>query len=98
MQEAIVNGERKARHEVMPNIFLDNAPAIRSVQNRGDGGVGGIKKPGAKSWNPAFVELRRLDKFLLGVGVVDQPHPIARRAARMTCSWVRPSTAPEDNS
>ena len=33
-----------------------------------------------------YVKLRRLDEFRFGIGVVNQSHPMARRAARMTCS------------
>ena len=37
-------------------------------------------------------------EFRLGLRVVDQPHLIARRAACMTSSWVRPVTPPEESS
>ena len=40
----------------------------------------------AESWNSPLVELSRLDEFRFGVGVVNQEHPIARRAACMTSS------------
>ena len=32
-EHAIVNGEWKARQEVMPHVLLDNVPSIRSFEN-----------------------------------------------------------------
>lgn len=48
--------------------------------------VAGVKEPSPQSVDPLFVKPGRFDEFSLGVGVVDQAHPMAFRAACMTSS------------
>ena len=85
-QNAVVDGVWKARHEVMPYICFNNAPSLGSILNDPDGSVSGVEKLRAKCGNSPLVELSRLDEFRFGIGVVNQAHPMARRAACMTSS------------
>ena len=70
----------------MLDILLANAPSICSFENDSNSSIGGIEEVRTERRDSPLVELRRLDKFRLGIGVVNQSHPMARRAARMTCS------------
>ena len=97
-QEAIVNRVGEPRHQVTPNVRFHNAPPFGRVLDDADGSINGIKKLGAERGNPPFVELGRRNQFRLGVRVISQAHPTARRAACMTSSCVRPTTAPEESS
>ena len=67
-QSAIVDGVRKARHEVASDIGLDNAPAGGSILNNTDGMVSSIEKLPAKRGNSSLVKLSRLDEFRFSIG------------------------------
>lgn len=59
--------------------------------------VGSVEKLRAERGNSPLVELSRLDEFRFGIRVVNRSHPMARRAACMTSSCVRPTTAPVES-
>ena len=82
----------------MPDVRLDNAPSLGSSKNDTNSLIGGLEELSTERGNSALVKLSRLDQFRLGIRVVNQSHPMARRAACITCSCVRPVTVPEDNS
>jgi len=82
----VVNGVWKARHEEMPDICLYDTPPLRSLLNGSNRAVCRVEKPGAECRNSSLVELCRLDEFRFGIGMVNQAHPMARRAACMTSS------------
>ncbi len=82
----VVEGVWKARHEVTPDISLNGVPSLGSILDYTDGDVGCVEKLRAEGRNPSFVKLRCFDKFHLSIRVVNQTHPIARRAACMTSS------------
>lgn len=60
-KSAIVNGERKSRHEVAPYVFFDDSPTFGSLQDHRDCPVFVVKKLDAQRCNAAFVILRCLD-------------------------------------
>ena len=97
-KSAIVNCVWKARHEVAPYICLDDSPTFGSLQDHRDCPVCVAKKLDAQRCNAAFVILRCRDDFSFRVGMVDQSHSSARRAACMTSSCVRPATLPDESS
>src|SRR5215210_6454787 len=97
-QGAIENGKRKPRHEVTTHVCLDNTPPFGSLLDDTNSTVHGVEKLRAKTGNSPFVELSRLDQFHLGIRMVNQEHPRARRAACTTSSCVRPTAAPEESS
>lgn len=82
----------------MPDIFLRTAPALGRLLNHSNRTVYGIQKLSAEVRHPALVKSRRLNEFRFGIGVIDQAHPMARLAACMTSSCVRPTTASAENS
>ncbi len=51
-----------------------------------DGDVGCVEKLRAERRNSSLVKLRCFDEFHLSIRVINQVHPIARRAACMTSS------------
>ena len=85
-KNAVEDRERKSRHEVMPDIFFNNAPPLGCFLNDTDGLVCCVEKLSAKGRHAALVKLSRFGEFRFGVGVVNQAHPIARRAACITSS------------
>ena len=85
-KNAVVDGVWKATHEVMPDICLDDARLLGSLLNDSNRTVCGVEKLGAECRNPSLVKLCRLDEFRFGIGMVNQAHPMARRAACMTSS------------
>ncbi|MFM8358693.1 MAG: hypothetical protein ACKOET_09050, partial [Verrucomicrobiota bacterium] len=97
-QSPVVDGLWKAGHEAMTNICRNDASPVGHILNGIDGAVGAIKKLYAESWNSALLELGSLDEFRPGIGVVNQAHPMARRAASMTSSCVRPNSVPDEIS
>ena len=80
----VVEGIWEAGHEVTPDISLNNVPSLGSILDYADGGVGCIEKLRAERRNASLVKLRCFDEIHLGIRVVNQAHPIARRAACMT--------------
>lgn len=82
----VVDRVRKAGHEVMPDIGLNDTPPFGNLLNNSNCAVCGVEKLSAECRNTSLVELCRLDEFRFGIGVVNQAHPIARRAACMTSS------------
>jgi len=94
----VVDGVWKSRHEVRSDICLDDSPTLGSFLNDSNRAPCSVKKLGAECRNPALVKLCRFDELRLGIGVVDQEPPRERRAASMTSSCVRPTTAPEESS
>lgn len=84
-QRSIVNRESKTGDEILPQILLNDVPAIRRFENDGST-ISCIEKLGPERGNATLVEPRRFDEFGLGVRVINQSHPMARRAARITCS------------
>ena len=70
----------------MPDILLENAPPLGGVLNDADGLVRRVEKLGTESRHASLVELGCLDKFRFRIWVVNQRHPIARRADCMTFS------------
>jgi len=97
-QNAIVNCVWKAWHSVQANVLLNGPASLGLFEDAFDSSICGFEELGAKAIDSALVKLRRLDQFRFCGGMVDQPHPMARRAACMTCSWVRPVAAPDDKS
>ena len=94
----VVDGVWKARHEVMSNIRLDDTPAFGSLLDDTNRTVNGVKELSAKRRNPSLVKPCRFDEFRFRIRVMDHSHPIARRAAFITSSCARPTTAPEESS
>ena len=70
----------------MPDISLNDTPPLGSLQNDSNRTVCGVEELSAECRNPPLVKLCRLDEFRFGIGVVNQAHPMARRAACMTSS------------
>lgn len=93
-----IDGEWKAWHQVPSDPRSDNSEPFGSHLNGLDGAVGNVEKLRTESGQASLIELSGTDQFRLGLRVVDQPHLIARRAACMTSSWVRPVTPPEESS
>ena len=60
-KSAIVNRERKARHEVASYVFVDNPPTLGSDQDHRNCAVCLVKKLHTQLCNTAFVILRGLD-------------------------------------
>ena len=58
---AVVDGVRKARHQVSPHVALDNWPALTRVDNDGNGTISLIKKLHTQCCHTIFVILRGLD-------------------------------------
>ena len=85
-KNAVEDRERKARHEIVPDIFFNNAPPLGFFLNDTDGPIRCVEKLTAKGRHAALVKLSRLREFRFGVGVINQAHPIARRAACITSS------------
>ena len=85
-KNAVEDRERKSRHEVVPDIFFNNAPPLGCLQNDADCPIRCVEKLTAECRHAPLVKLSRLGEFRFGVGVVNQAHPIARRAACMTSS------------
>ncbi len=85
-ENPVINGVGKARDEVVPDICLYDAPTVRSLLNDAHRAVGTFEKLGAKGGNSSVVKLSGLNEFRLGIGMINQSHPIARRAASMTSS------------
>ncbi len=86
--DAIGYRKRETRHQVSSHTSLKDAPPLRSIQNRAYGKLGRIEKLSTKRGNPLLVKPSGLDQFLFGIWVINQEHPTARRAARITSSWV----------
>ena len=86
------------RSGVRWHLSLEDATTLRSIQNRAYGKLRRIEKLPAKRGNPLLLKPSGLDQLRFGIGVINQAHPIARRAARITSSWVRPLTAPDESS
>lgn len=97
-QHTVIDGVWKAWHEVMPDIRLDDAPPLRGVLDHADGAVDGIEELRTEGRSPLLLELSCLGEFHFSLRVVNQTHPMARRAACMTSSCVRPATAPDESS
>jgi len=95
--DAVIYRKRETRHQISPHSSLEDAPPLRSIKNRTHGELRRIKKLTAKRGNPLLVKPSGLDQFRFGIGVINQAHPTARRAASITSSWVRPCTAPEES-
>ena len=85
-KNAVEDRERKSRHEVVTDIFLDNVPPLECFLNDTDGPVRCVETLTAESRHASLIKLSRFGEFRFGVGVVNQAHPIARRAACMTSS------------
>ena len=96
--DAIVDRVWKARHEVTTNVGLDDPATSRSLVNNADGNVDGVEKLRGKAGNSPLVEPSCLNEFRLSIWVINQAHPMARRAACMTSSCERPVTAPDESS
>ena len=96
--DAVIHSKRETRHQISPHTSLLDAPPLRSIQDRAYGKLRRIEKLPAKRGNPLLVKPSGLDQLRSGIGVVNQAHPIARRAARITSSWVRPCTSPDESS
>ena len=82
----VVEGVWEAGHEVTPDISLNDAPSLGSILDFADGDVGCVEELRAESRNSPLVKLCGFDEFHLSIRVVNQAHPIARRAACMTSS------------
>ena len=85
-KSALVDRVGKTRHEGLSDICLNDPPPLRSLLNDANRMVCGIEKLSTESRNPPLVELCRADEFRLGIGMVNQAHPMARRAACRTSS------------
>ena len=70
----------------MPDIRFDDAPSLGCFLDDSYCQVSGIKKLSAERRNAVLVKLGGLDQFRFRIGMVNQAHPIARRAACMTSS------------
>lgn len=70
----------------MTDIPLDDTPSLGRILNDVDGAVCRLEKLRAQRGNSSLVKLSRFDEFRFGLRVVNQAHPIARRAACMTSS------------
>jgi len=97
-KNAIENRKRKTWHEITPHFIFHDTPSIRSIKNNRNRAICRVEELRAKTGNFLLVKLRSLDQFGVSIGMVNYLHPIARRAACITCSCVRPTTAPEDNA
>ena len=82
----------------MSSPVRDHTPSFWRFDDDSNGSISSVDELRAKGRNSALIESRCLDEFRFGIRVVSQSHPMARRAACITCSCVRPATAPEDNS
>lgn len=97
-KQAVMDAVRKPSHHTIANLSVHDPPTLGSLLDLCNRGVHGLEEFSAKGGNTALVKQGSLDEFSLGVLMVDQAHPIARRAACMTSSWLRPTTAPEESS
>jgi hypothetical protein len=82
----VINRKRETRHQVSPHSRLNEAPALRSIQNRPCGEFRRIEELPAQRGNSLLVKPSGLDQLRFGIGMINQTHPIARRAACMTSS------------
>jgi hypothetical protein len=96
--DAVVDRKWETRHQVSSHTSFQDAPPLRSIQNSAYGKLGRIEKLCTKLGNPLFVKLSGLDQFRFCIRVINQAHPTARRAARITSSCVRPCTTPDESS
>ena len=97
-KSTIVNGVWEAGHYVAPDICLNNPASVRRIRYTPNRLIDRVEELSAKCGDSVLIKARRLDQLRFGSGMVNQSHSMARRAASMTCSCVRPATAPDDNS
>ena len=98
VEDTIVDAEGETPQRALLQIAFDQGPSVGGRLHLGHRRVELPQEAIAETRSARLGELGGLDQLSLGLGVIDQPHPIARRAARTTSSWVRPETAPEVRS
>lgn len=98
VDDAVINRIRKALQCTVAYIAFDDRPPLRLLLDIGDCYLKRPKKRLSQITNSIIIKTRRYVQLSFSVGMVDYPHPSARRTASMTCSCDRPATEPDVKS
>ena len=84
--DPVVNAIGKPRHQIASPVITHDPPTIRRFENARDTPIKLLQKTDAEAADLPFIESGGRYQLGLCSSMIDQPHSIALRAARITCS------------
>ena len=84
IENPVINTVWETANQTAPHLPFHNPPASRGLPDSSGGGFKRTAETLAQSRQALFVELNRLHQFSLGLRVVGQIHPSARRIDSIT--------------